>query len=282
MERTQAEKRKAGRAGANEAVKPGAVDHPKTLDFAKRLRAADAPRSWQGQAIGHLAALWAWAWRVTDDGDLSAFEAVDVAAGAKWRGDPEVFVNLLLDAKYLDRREGGLWLHDAEDHVPGYVRDRLYQRDKKSGSRDRSTDRSARKGTIDRAALASASALASDPDLPPPSLPSEAQSEVSGRRASKPQSERQGLLGEMARAWRSLHGEEPTWTAAACIGVSDLGKRLGAPTVLRRFTAYLADSDPFYKGHCLGLFIKHFDRWATTVQPEKPNKYAHLGSRIES
>lgn len=63
--------------------------HPKTRKMARLLDIDTVT------AIGHLHLLWWWALDYADDGDLSEFDAADIAVGAEWPGDPEAFVEAL-------------------------------------------------------------------------------------------------------------------------------------------------------------------------------------------
>ena len=60
--------------------------HPKTRKLAMIL-GIEKPA-----AIGHLHLLWWWALDYADDGNLSAFDATDIAIGAEWEGDAQQFV----------------------------------------------------------------------------------------------------------------------------------------------------------------------------------------------
>ena len=63
--------------------------HPKTIKAA-RLCGISIP-----QMIGHLHLLWWWAIDHAADGDLSRFDADDIALGAMWEGDADVFISAL-------------------------------------------------------------------------------------------------------------------------------------------------------------------------------------------
>lgn len=63
--------------------------HPKTRKMARLLEIDTVT------AIGHLHLLWWWALDYAEDGDLSEFDAADIAVGAEWTGDPDVFVEAL-------------------------------------------------------------------------------------------------------------------------------------------------------------------------------------------
>jgi hypothetical protein len=89
-------------------------EHPKT----KRLKRAlniSLPT-----AIGHLQCLWWWVMDYAPNGDLSRYDAADIAEGAEWEGDPETFVSALLECRigpegvgFLERTpDGRLLIHD--------------------------------------------------------------------------------------------------------------------------------------------------------------------------
>lgn len=94
-------------------------DHPKTLRFARKL-GVSVPT-----AVGHLHLVWHWALGLAPDGDLSKFDAEDIAIGAMWDGDPEVFVDALMKcgpggaAGFLDV---DMRLHDWDAHGGRYGR----------------------------------------------------------------------------------------------------------------------------------------------------------------
>lgn len=85
--------------------------HPKTRKFA-RLANISIP-----QAIGHLHCLWWWATDYAQNGDLTAFDNMDIADASLWEGDPDVFVSALAScgvggSGFLDVRRGGYVIHD--------------------------------------------------------------------------------------------------------------------------------------------------------------------------
>lgn len=91
--------------------------HPKTRKLA-RLLECSIPT-----AVGHLHCLWHWALDHAFDGDLSGYESEDIAVGAMWDGDPEVFVKALISAKsregtgFVDQDGERLVLHDWESYT---------------------------------------------------------------------------------------------------------------------------------------------------------------------
>lgn len=91
-------------------------DHPKTKRFARAL-GITIP-----QAVGHLHCLWWWALDYAPDGELSDYDALDIAEAAMWDGDPEAFLEALVNcgpgkaSGFIDRDNGSLWLHDWDDY----------------------------------------------------------------------------------------------------------------------------------------------------------------------
>lgn len=103
--------------------------HPKTRRLA-RLLGISVP-----QAVGHLHLLWWWAVDYAGDGDLSDYDAYDIADAAMWEGDPEGWVAALVTAGYIDRQEGGsLVLHDWNEYQGNYIekREKATKRKRKS------------------------------------------------------------------------------------------------------------------------------------------------------
>ena len=91
--------------------------HPKTLDLGARL---DVSRP---QAIGHLTLLWDWATEVALSGDVGKWPNGSIARACDWSGDPDKFVNALVDAKWLDQDDRyRLVIHDWAQHCENWVR----------------------------------------------------------------------------------------------------------------------------------------------------------------
>lgn len=90
--------------------------HPKTRRLA-RVLGISLPT-----AVGHLQFLWWWAMDYAQDGDLSRYDAADIADAALWEGDAEVFLEALIDcgpgggAGFVDRTEAGRALHDWHEY----------------------------------------------------------------------------------------------------------------------------------------------------------------------
>ena len=108
--------------------------HQELLAHHKLRKAAATLRISRPQMIGHLHCLWWWVLDYADDGDLSKFDVVDIALGAEWEGDPDKFVEALVecgtrdDAGFLER--DGLRLEGVdEDGEPQLVTSALVVHD---------------------------------------------------------------------------------------------------------------------------------------------------------
>ena len=66
--------------------------HPKTKRAA-RILGVSIPAM-----VGHLHLLWHWALDYAQDGDVSDYDAFDIAEAAQWDGDEQAFVDALIDA----------------------------------------------------------------------------------------------------------------------------------------------------------------------------------------
>lgn len=84
----------------------GLKDHLKTKKVARFLQ---IPKT---QVIGHLLCLWWWCQEYAQDGDLSAFDEYDIAEAAEWEGDPQSFVDALMNC---GARGGAGFLVQDED-----------------------------------------------------------------------------------------------------------------------------------------------------------------------
>lgn len=102
------------------AVKIGALDHPKTLDFASRLGVRRA------QAIGHLELMWAFTALKAPHGNIGKWPDGAIAMACDWDGDAAAFVAALADAGFLERDpEYRLLVHDWHEHAPRWVRSKI-------------------------------------------------------------------------------------------------------------------------------------------------------------
>ena len=72
------------------------AQHPKSGRLARRLGCS------KPTAIGHLHLLWWWALEYAQDGNVSSFDAEEIAEAVMWEGEPQVFVDALRGAGFLD------------------------------------------------------------------------------------------------------------------------------------------------------------------------------------
>jgi len=109
--------------------------HPKTKKLSRRL-GISVPA-----AIGHLHMLWWWALDYAQDGDLSVFEAEDIADAMEWPSESaEVLLNALLESEFIDSGDG-LFLHDWFDYAGRLVEQREKNRERKRKSRSVSSNK---------------------------------------------------------------------------------------------------------------------------------------------
>lgn len=90
--------------------------HPKTNRAAKALGIT------RPHLVGHLHFLWWWVLEYAPDGHLGKYEAPDIATAAEWPGDPDAFVDALLECGagepgFLRKDEDGLVVHDWLDYA---------------------------------------------------------------------------------------------------------------------------------------------------------------------
>jgi|GEM_PF-5325104 len=111
------------------------VAHPKTCRAA-RLLGVSRPA-----VIGHLASLWLWATHYAPSGDLTRFDAADIAEAAGYEGDPDQFLQALTScgpggsAGYIDQDGGRVTLHDWMDHTGRTLANRVADAERKRQAR---------------------------------------------------------------------------------------------------------------------------------------------------
>jgi hypothetical protein len=85
--------------------------HWKTLRLVRLLGVS------KSAAIGNLHLLWWWCLDYADDGYLGRFRADEIALAAEFDGDPEVFVQALVESGFIDMKEDGLHIHDWAEYT---------------------------------------------------------------------------------------------------------------------------------------------------------------------
>lgn len=83
--------------------------HPKTRKLAHLLGVS------KPAAIGHLHCFWWWALDYAPEGDLSRYDALDVAIGAEWEGDPDTFQDAMITSGFIDA--DNMTIHDWHDYA---------------------------------------------------------------------------------------------------------------------------------------------------------------------
>lgn len=105
-------------------------DHPKVKKLARRLECSLA------EARGFVAGLWCWICDASPDGNLSSYDAEDLAIAADWSGDPEVFRAALVATGLIDETPDGAHLHDWMERAKAYV-EAQRSADRRKAKRDR-------------------------------------------------------------------------------------------------------------------------------------------------
>lgn len=101
-------------------MKRETLRHPKTYDLACRL---NCDRS---TALGLLVLLWDFTGDHAISGDVGKWNNGAIARACDFSGDPDVFVNSLVAAGWLDESEQHrLVVHDWPDHCEDWVRKKL-------------------------------------------------------------------------------------------------------------------------------------------------------------
>lgn len=122
--------------------------HPKTRRAARML-GVSIPTM-----VGHLHLLWHWCLTYAEDGDLTGYDAQDIADAAMWEGEPQQFVDALIHcgpgnrAGFLVRAEDGrLLVHDWMDYAGRLVQAR--QEASEAGARGNHERWHVQRGKID-------------------------------------------------------------------------------------------------------------------------------------
>lgn len=90
----------------------GLPQHPKTKRFARMLNISTR------EAVGSLFMFWWWALEYASDGDISKYDATDIADALQWDRDPEELVNALINCGpsgskgFIEKTDSGMFIHD--------------------------------------------------------------------------------------------------------------------------------------------------------------------------
>lgn len=112
--------------------------HPKTKKLARLLGASCAT------TVGHLHFLWWWALDFAQDGDLSRYDAQEIAEGACWDGEgdrgADFFLDQLIGAGFVDKDGDRLTLHDWDEYAGRLIERRKKDRERKRVARSADDD----------------------------------------------------------------------------------------------------------------------------------------------
>ncbi len=89
--------------------------HPKTKRLTRAL-GLEVPKDIP-QVVGHLCMFWLWCIDYAADGSLEKMTAQDIADAAGWTQDPEVFLDAMRQAEFIDTADGISYVHDWDDYI---------------------------------------------------------------------------------------------------------------------------------------------------------------------
>src|SRR5690625_5108457 len=103
--------------------------------------------------MGHLHLLWHWCLEYADDGNLSPYDAHDIADAVMWEGEPDDLISALLNcgpgdkAGFLEQGQDGWIVHDWMDYAGKLVAKREEARE--SGARGNHERWHTQRGVVD-------------------------------------------------------------------------------------------------------------------------------------
>ena len=116
--------------------------HPKTKRFARMLKISIP------QAVGHLFLLWWWALDYAENGDLSKYDAYDIADAVQWDGDPEEFLSAMIECGpggtygFIEKDKAGkIFIHDWDKYSGRLVEKREKNRKRKAQERKNNSEK---------------------------------------------------------------------------------------------------------------------------------------------
>ena len=110
------------------------IKHPKTKKLIRRLGVSSPT------VVGHLHMLWWWAMDYAQDGDISRFDAEDIADAVEWDGPADVLVTALIESGFIDKEVDGLKIHDWYDYAGRLMEKREQNKERKRRSRKKAQD----------------------------------------------------------------------------------------------------------------------------------------------
>ncbi|HEX9995903.1 MAG TPA: hypothetical protein VGB45_02070 [Abditibacterium sp.] len=103
--------------------------HPKTKRAA-RLLGCSVPT-----VIGHLHLLWHWCLDFAQDGELTDYDAAEIADAALWEGESVAFVQALTEAGFFDVEGMSLFVHDWNEYGGRLIEERRADAERKRARR---------------------------------------------------------------------------------------------------------------------------------------------------
>jgi hypothetical protein len=221
------------------------ASHPKTR---KAARALGIPTV---NLIGHLHCLWHWALDLAEDGDLSKFDAEDIAIAAQWEGDSQQLVDALLDCGFgdgpgfLERNgsygdpqqglTGSLVLHDWWAYAGKLVARRQQDRERKAARRSAANTQDV-PGTSDGPpADGQGSAGSREPDSTEPTEPDQTEQDLKTFGDTYPRKDGMKWGGtsrkEVLKSWSKLSDEQRQHALVGAKHYADYVLQPGAPIV---------------------------------------------------
>jgi hypothetical protein len=91
--------------------------HQTIKDHRKTLAAADELEVEPAHMMGMLISFWLWALDNAPDGTLAGITPKTIARAAQWNGDPDIFMEALTAAGWLDETENELEIHDWYEYA---------------------------------------------------------------------------------------------------------------------------------------------------------------------
>jgi 5-methylcytosine-specific restriction endonuclease McrA len=86
--------------------------------------------------MGHLICFWLWALDNAPDGNLKGISARIIARAAQWDGDPQQFLNALLQAGFIDQVGDSYVIHDWYDYAGRLLDQRQHAAEQKRRHRE--------------------------------------------------------------------------------------------------------------------------------------------------
>jgi hypothetical protein len=228
--------------------------HPKTQKLARILGLS------KPTVVGHLQYLWWWATDYAQDGDLGRFDALDIAIGAEWEGNPDLFVDALIRAGFVDRVDYSedLVIHDWNDYAGKLIERRAKNAERMREARaDTKTERAphVQRTQHARARLQNRT----EPNQTEPNQTGE--NGGAKTRTPKPLPEK-GPAQVLVKTWADRSGSEPVNYGKAAGQAAQLVKAGVEPAELLEVYDWFA-ADPWWqeKGFDLGTCVSQLEKF---------------------